>query len=124
MNDPDACHATFHLCRCELPAGHDGAHECVPDPVCGGSWLRHPDDDAGMIRVFRYPGNRPGCEPYAPPDPEPGEHVLEWDGIPRVPRDGIGFLPPPAIMSVGWPEGDLYDAVTAIGPASDDKDLS
>jgi hypothetical protein len=97
-NDPNACGERFFHCHCTLPAGHAGPHECVPDPVCGGSWLRHPDDERGMVRVYRYPGNRPGCEMYDSTrdvdasDPPDGEHVLEWDGIMRAPRGGIRYI--------------------------------
>ena len=88
MNDPDACRASFAQCHCVLAGGHDGPHECVPDPICGGSWLQHPDDDPGMIRVYRWPGNRPGCDAYdlvedRPPDPdtyvlEPEDPMVTW----------------------------------------------
>lgn len=110
-NSPTACGARFHACHCVLePHGDDVPHQCAPDPVCGGSWMRHPDDDRGMMRVFRYPSNRPECDGYRPAresfaeageepptDPPDGEYVLEWDGVLRAPRGGITFLPPPGL---------------------------
>lgn len=113
MNDPNACREHFHRCHCMLPVGHVDAdgnptpHECVPDPLCGGSWLRHQDDEPGMVRVYRYPNLRPGCDNYESSrglagdtvDPSPGEYALEHDGIFRAPRGGIRFLTPPEIAS-------------------------
>lgn len=112
MNDPNACNARFYQCHCMLPDGHDGPHECVPDPVCGGSWLSHPDDP-GVTRIYRYPSNRPGCDAFAAlredlaehgidphEDPSPGEYDTEpdaWDGIFQAPRGGIVFLMPPQL---------------------------
>lgn len=101
MNDPNACREHFYQCHCVLPTGHDGPHECVPDPVCGGIWLRVDGDDSGMVRVYRYPSNRLGCDAYDMTrdidvsDPEPGEYALEHDGIFRAPRGGIKFIAPP-----------------------------
>ena len=119
-NDPNACGERFHSCHCVLAAGHvddDGnptPHECVPDPTCGGSWLRHPDDGYGWVRVYRYPSNRPGCDAYdtaraalaehgiePPVDPDPGEHHLDHDGILRAPRGGITYPAPPLIPGIG-----------------------
>lgn len=105
-NSPTACNAHFHACHCVLephPAGTP--HECVPDPVCGGSWLRVDTDDPGMVRIYRYPGNRPGCESYdanrdmsgGTDDPPAGEWHMEHDGIFRAPRGGITFFQPPSL---------------------------
>lgn len=107
MNDPNACREHFFQCHCVLPTGHEGPHECTPDPLCGGVWLRVDGDEPGMVRVYRYPSNRPECEMYentrdfAVPDPEPGEYVLEWDGIMRAPRGGISFIQPPSLAELG-----------------------
>jgi hypothetical protein len=92
MNNPNACRASFARCHCELDAGHDGPHECAPDPVCGGSWLRDDTDDPGMIRVYRWPGNRPGCDAYdlvpnRPPDPD--TYTLEYA---TTPDQLVGWL--------------------------------
>jgi hypothetical protein len=110
MNDPNACRDSFYQCRCVLPAGHEGPHECAPDPTCGGSWLRHPDD-MPMVRVYRWPGLRPECDAYdALPvdlrdtitDPAPGEYVLEPDDVVafRAPRGGIKYFPAPDLSEI------------------------
>lgn len=109
MNSPTACSAHFHTCHCVLePHPADAPHECVPDPVCGGSWNRVDSDEPGMVRIYRYPGNRPGCDGYEASrehlaelgiepaeDPAPGEYVFEHDGIFRAPRGGIRYITPP-----------------------------
>lgn len=40
------CGNQFSWCRCELPPGHDGAHECH----CEGSWLG--DEGERVVRTF------------------------------------------------------------------------
>jgi hypothetical protein len=109
MNDPNACRDTLHQCHCVLPSGHEGPHECAPDPTCGGSWLRHPDD-MPMVRVYRWPGLRPECDAYealpedlrAMTDPTPGEYVLEPDDVVvfRAPRGGIKYFPAPDLSEI------------------------
>lgn len=123
----DECRVHESGCHCVLPEGHDGPHECVADPVCGGKWWRHPDDEPDMLRVYRFPGNRPGCQTYqisrdiVPSDPPDGEYVLVYEptGPPvmRAPRGGIRFPTPPDIVGLDGPTHpdpvvrDLYEAI-------------
>jgi hypothetical protein len=111
---PNACGATFHSCHCILePHPPDVPHQCVPDPTCGGSWLRHPDDDPGMVRVYAYPSGRPGCDMYDelradlaadgidwPEIPDDPGYVLEPDDIVRAPRGGITYPMPPSLADI------------------------
>lgn len=101
MSYDDICHEREATCHCVLPVGHDGPHECVPDPVCGGSWWRHPDEP-GRLRIYRYPSNRPGCDGWESAseleidDPAEGEWHTEvlWH---TAPRGEIKFIAPPAL---------------------------
>lgn len=104
------CSVHEAMCHCVLPEGHDGPHECVADPVCGGKWWRHPDDEPEMLRVYRFPSNRPGCEAYDRtreynllPDPPDGEFVLVHEPtdppVYRMPRGGIRYPSPPDVSS-------------------------
>jgi hypothetical protein len=99
------CNDRMHRCRCGLPPGHEGAHECVdPDPQCGGSWMDHPTDRHQAI-VLVWPGMRDGG-PCVDLDIElPIGPVAEpRDDIFRAPRGAIRFIPPP---SLGIPGFDL-----------------
>lgn len=45
------CGEKAEMCRCELPEGHIGPHECN----CGGIWDGVIDTDS--FRIIRLPGN-------------------------------------------------------------------
>ncbi len=47
-----ACEAAEAFCKCRLPEGHDGLHECQDIEACNGSWGY---DDQGTFIVGRYP---------------------------------------------------------------------
>ncbi len=49
------CGAEAASCRCVQPLGHDGSHECSPDP-CNGAWKGTWEQDD--FEIVRFPEAR------------------------------------------------------------------